>query len=81
MDLGPLEIAIIALIESKSIIAHCMHICKGNYTHSKEVTKYGDIVFPYRLGTVRICNNFKKKRAFYDKSMKLGTCLVDSNTK
>ena len=29
----------------------------------------------------RICNIFKKNRAFYDKSMKLGTCLVDSNTK
>ena len=29
----------------------------------------------------QICNNFKKNRAFYDKSMKLGTCLVDSNTK
>ena len=28
----------------------------------------------------RICNNFKKNRAFYDKSMKLGTCLVDSKT-
>ena len=28
-----------------------------------------------------ICNNFKKTRAFYDKSMKLGTWLVDSNTK
>ena len=29
----------------------------------------------------QICNNFKKNRAFYDKSMKLGTWLVDSNTK
>ena len=29
----------------------------------------------------QICNNFKKNRAFYDKSMELGTCLVDSNTK
>ena len=29
----------------------------------------------------QICNNLKKNRAFYDKSMKLGTCLVDSNTK
>ena len=29
----------------------------------------------------RTCNNFKKNRAFYDKSMKLGTCLVDSNAK
>ena len=29
----------------------------------------------------RICNNFKKNRSFYDKSMKLGTWLVDSNTK
>ena len=28
-----------------------------------------------------ICNNFKKNRAFYDKSMKLGTCLVDNKTK
>ena len=29
----------------------------------------------------QICNNFEKNRAFYDKSMKLGTWLVDSNTK
>ena len=29
----------------------------------------------------RICNNFEKNRAFYDKSMKLGTWLVDSKTK
>ena len=28
-----------------------------------------------------ICNNFEKNRAFYDKSMKLGTWLVDNNTK
>ena len=28
----------------------------------------------------RICNNFEKNRAFYDKSMKLGTWLVDNNT-
>ena len=29
----------------------------------------------------RICNNFEKIRAFYDKSMKLGTWLVDNKTK
>ena len=29
----------------------------------------------------RICNNFEKNRAFYDKSMKLGTLLVDNKTK
>ena len=29
----------------------------------------------------QICNNFEKNRAFYDKSMKLGTWLVDTNTK
>ena len=29
----------------------------------------------------RICNNFEKNHAFYDKSMKLGTWLVDNNTK
>ena len=28
-----------------------------------------------------ICNNFEKNRAFYDKSMKLGTWLVDNKTK
>ena len=28
----------------------------------------------------RICNIFKKNRAFYDKSMKLCTCLVDINS-
>ena len=29
----------------------------------------------------RICNNFEKNRALYDKSMKLGTLLVDNKTK
>ena len=29
----------------------------------------------------RICNNFEKNRAFYDKSMKLGTWLVGNKTK
>ena len=29
----------------------------------------------------RICNNFEKNRAFYDKNMKLATWLVDNNTK
>ena len=29
----------------------------------------------------RICNKFKKNRVFYDKSMKLGTWLIDSSTK
>ena len=29
----------------------------------------------------QICNNFEKNRAFYDKSMKLGTWLVDKNIK
>ena len=28
-----------------------------------------------------ICNNFEKNRAFYDKSIKLGTGLVDYKTK
>ena len=28
----------------------------------------------------RICYNFEKNRAFYDKSMKLGTWLDDNNT-
>ena len=28
-----------------------------------------------------ICNNFEKNPAFYDKSMKLGTWLVDNKTK
>ena len=29
----------------------------------------------------RICNNFEKNRALNDKSMKLGTWLVDTKTK
>ena len=29
----------------------------------------------------RICNNFEKNRALYDKSMKLGTWVVDNKTK
>ena len=43
--------------------------------------------FPTSLFTLpdvivgRICNSFEKNRAIYDKSMKLGTWLVDNNTK
>ena len=39
--------------------------------------------FPKRSYQIvgRICNNFEKNRAFYDKSMKLGTWLVDNNSK
>ena len=29
----------------------------------------------------RMCNNFEKNRELYDKSMKLGTWLVDNKTK
>ena len=47
------------------------------------VVALGQILFisysPILVG--RICNNFEKDRAFYDKSMKLGTWLVDNNTK
>ena len=35
--------------------------------------------YPQLVG--RICNNFEKNRALYDKSMKLGTWLVDNKTK
>ena len=35
----------------------------------------------YRLLVGRICNNFEMNRALYDKSMKLGTWLVDNKTK
>ena len=35
----------------------------------------------FHLIVGRICNNFEKNRAFYDKSMKLGTWLVYNNTK
>ena len=34
-----------------------------------------------RLLVGRICNNFEKNRAFYNKSMKVGTWLVDNKTK
>ena len=38
--------------------------------------------FGWTLAIVgRICNNFEKNRALYDKSMKLGTWLVDNKTK
>ena len=35
----------------------------------------------YLIIVGRICNNFEKNRALYDKSMKLGTWLVDNKTK
>ena len=56
-----------------------MICCKYNSVSdsSTKFTRFG--VSSYIVG--RICNNFKKNHAFYDKSMKLGTSLVDSNTK
>ena len=49
-------------------------VCEG-YQVSKVTT--------WRQGVIvgRICNNFEKNRAFYDKSMKLGTWLVYNKTK
>ena len=49
----------------------------------RKIVKY--LKIQYRLLVYfivgRICNNFEKNRAFYDKSMKLGTWLVDNKTK
>ena len=45
----------------------------------KSIALIGWLIKPPIAG--RICNNFEKNRAFYDKSMKLGTWLVDTNTK
>ena len=39
------------------------------------------LIIKYFIVVGRICNNFEKNRAFYDKSMKLGTWLVDNKTK
>ena len=46
--------------------------------HHATVFKVSLILPGFIVG--RICNNFEKNRAFYDKSMKLGTWLVDNNT-
>ena len=48
-------------------------------THAQ--TEYCKILETNGILVGPICNDLKKNRAFYDKSMKLGTCLVDSNTK
>ena len=40
------------------------------------------VIFAHEVLIVgRICNKFEKNRSFYDKGMKLGTWLVDDNTK
>ena len=45
------------------------------------VSGIGSLSPLFLLIVEQICNNFEKNRAFYDKSMKLGTWLVDNNTK
>ena len=51
-----------------------MGILKFTFFRVRQTKSYLVIVGP-------ICNNFEKNRAFYDKSMKLGTWLVDNKTK
>ena len=43
--------------------------------------KFSNLKLGIFLLVGQICNTFEKNRAFYDKSMKLGTWLVDNNTK
>ena len=61
------------------------HACLPGYNRQFEVpylNATGDLVYTQRAHIVGpICNNFEKNRAFYDKSMKLGTWLVDNITK
>ena len=49
----------------------------SNYCADTRVVHFIDI----QLLVGRICNNFEKNRALYDKSMELGTWLVDNKTK
>ena len=55
-------------------LSHLMYVQKPPTNSHVDVSNNDRVVG-------RICNNFEKKRAFYDKSMKLGTWLVDNKTK
>ena len=56
-------------------------ILVGRYKFSR-VPRVNNTTTWLRLLLVgRICNNFEKNRALYDKSMKLGTWQVDNKTK
>ena len=65
-------------------LVFAMSLCASVYmcfvVTSWEMTDILALVFGVLL-VGRICNNFEKNRAFYDKSMKLGTWLVDNKTK
>ena len=49
-----------------------------NITLKSHFWRENSISLPLLVG--RICNNFEKNRAFYDKSTKLGTWQVDNNS-
>ena len=57
-----------ALLMKNCLSSHSCHFVKNYFFWTK------------LLLVGRICNNFEKNRAFYDKSMKHGTWLVDNNT-
>ena len=46
-----------------------------------DILNISNVCFDNMVIVGPICNNFEKNRAFYDKSMKLGTWLVDNKTK
>ena len=51
------------------------------FQNPTETSPFDHFLDPQSMPVGRICNNFEKNRAFYDKSMKLGTWLVDNKTK
>ena len=54
-----------------------MHFCLGTL----RIKNAGACIQGTWLLVGRICNNFEKNCALYEKSMKLGTWLVDNKTK
>ena len=58
------------------VFLYCVIVVSNKHNKLKQKRSQNDV----RFIVGRICNNFEKNRAFYDKSMKLGTWLVDNNT-
>ena len=78
-ELNSLCIHYLGFLNFHYITCHSLHL--HNLCSSRDIhLKFSDRTrFWYLAG--RICNKFEKNHAFYDNSMKLGTCLVGTNTK
>ena len=62
------------------LIVSIPDLCYLSYFFNYHIVFNFLTIFGYKIVGPK-CNNFEKNRAFYDKSMKLGTWLVDNKTK